>query len=222
MLSSSCFMPASLTPQSLPPGSPTIARYFGDSMVVMCMRAGLYQTKNGLLVFFGSLRSRKSTTLAEISSSTVSDRSSVSGPWSSQVWFAEVPSEDLHHSTGRGGVRQVVVFGIDRAGNLGQARDRRVLAGRRHGLLGRRLVDVGEAHPLHRVEMVEIAPELLEAVRGRQRVGVVAEVVLAELAGGVAEVVEELGDRRRAGLAGRTGCPAAAAGSCRSAAGACR
>ena len=89
---------------------------------------------------------------------------------------------------------------IDRAGNLGQARDRRVLARRRHGLLERRLVDVGEAHPLHRVEVVEIAPELLEAVRGRQRVGVVAEVVLAELAGGVAEVVEELGDRRGAGL----------------------
>src|SRR5262245_37778707 len=38
------------------------------------------QTKNGLSVFFGSLRSRKSTTLAEISSSTVFERSSVSGP----------------------------------------------------------------------------------------------------------------------------------------------
>jgi hypothetical protein len=38
------------------------------------MRAGLYQTKNGLLVFFGSLRSRKSMTLAEISSSTPFDR----------------------------------------------------------------------------------------------------------------------------------------------------
>ena len=48
--------------------------------------------------------------------------------------------------------------------------------------------------------MIEIAPEFLEAVRGRQRVGVVAEVVLAELAGGVAEIVQELGDRRRAGL----------------------
>ena len=32
-------------------------------------RAGLYQTKNGLLVFLGSLRSRKSMTSAEISSS---------------------------------------------------------------------------------------------------------------------------------------------------------
>ena len=33
--------------------------YFGDSMVVMCMRAGLYQTKNGLLVFFGIIAVEK-------------------------------------------------------------------------------------------------------------------------------------------------------------------
>src|SRR4249919_1388986 len=111
MLSSICFMPASLTPQSLPPGSPTIARYLSDSTVVTCMRAGLYQTKNGLLVFFGSLRSRKSMTLAEISSSTVFERSSVSGPWSWHDWFFSAPSEDLHHSTLRGGVRQIVVLG---------------------------------------------------------------------------------------------------------------
>ena len=84
MLSSICFMPASLTPQSLPPFTPSMASYFGDSTVTTCMRAGLYQTKNGLLVFLGSLRSRKSTTLAEISSSTVLERSSVSGPSSLQ------------------------------------------------------------------------------------------------------------------------------------------
>src|SRR5437773_1739917 len=96
MLSSICFMPASLTPQSLPPGSPTMAMYLSDRTVVTCMRAGLYQTKNGLLVFLGSLRSRKSMTLAEISSSTVFDRSSVSGPSSLQVWFFSVPSEDVH------------------------------------------------------------------------------------------------------------------------------
>ena len=85
MLSSSCFMPASLRPQSLPPGSPIMFRYLSGSTVVMCMRAGLYQTKNGLLVFVGSLRSRKSTTLAEISSSTPFERSRVSGPWSWHV-----------------------------------------------------------------------------------------------------------------------------------------
>src|SRR5215475_12854062 len=111
MLSSICFMPASLTPQSLPPGSPTIAMYLSDSTVVMCMRAGLYQTKNGLLVRRGSLRSRKSITLAEISSSTVFDRSKVNGPSSLHVVFLELPSADLQASIGRGGIKQIVVLG---------------------------------------------------------------------------------------------------------------
>ncbi len=131
MLSSICFMPASLTPQSLPPGSPTMARYLSDSTVVMCMRAGLYQTKNGLLVVFGSLRSRKSTTLAEISSSTVFDRSSVSGPSSLQLWFAAAAVFGLapeHRPRRRQADRGL---GIDRAGDLRQAGDRRVLARRR-------------------------------------------------------------------------------------------
>src|SRR3954447_1442515 len=119
MLSSICFIPASLMPQSLPPSTPNIARYFGDNIVVMCMRAGLYQTKKGLLVFLGSLRSRKSTTLDEISSSTVFDRSSVRGPSSLQFWLADVPSEEWHQSTGRGGVRQVVVLGSTAPGTSG-------------------------------------------------------------------------------------------------------
>src|ERR1700759_2579447 len=119
ILSSICFMPASLTPQSLPPGSPTMAMYLSDNTVVTCIRAGLYQTKKGLLVFFGSLRSMKSTTLAEISSSTVFDRSSVSGPPSLHIWFFSVPSEDLHASTGRGGVRHNVVLGSTAPGTSG-------------------------------------------------------------------------------------------------------
>src|SRR3954452_592964 len=77
----------------------------------MWMRAGLYQTKNGLFVFFGSLRSRKSMTLPEISSSTVLDRSSVSGPSSLQDIFFCEPSDDLHAMIGRGGVRHVAVRG---------------------------------------------------------------------------------------------------------------
>src|SRR5271166_1732381 len=119
MLSSNCFMPASLRPQSLPPFSPIMSRYLSGSTVVTCMRAGLYQTKNGLLVFLGSLRSRKSMTLAEISSSTVFDRSSDSGPSSLQVWLASVPSEEVHHRTLRGGVRQVVVAGSTAPGTSG-------------------------------------------------------------------------------------------------------
>ena len=50
-------------------------------------------------------------TLAEISSSTVFDRSSVSGPSSLHVWFFIVPSEDLHQRHGRGGVRHTSVLG---------------------------------------------------------------------------------------------------------------
>src|SRR5262245_14149980 len=111
MLSSICFMPASWIPQSLPPDSPNKAMYLSGNTVVMCMRAGLYQTKKGLPVAFGSLRPRKSTTLAEISSSTAFDRSSVSGPSSLQVWFFDVPSEERHHITGRGGVRHVPCLG---------------------------------------------------------------------------------------------------------------
>src|SRR6185369_14290643 len=119
MLSSICFMPASFTPQSLPPVSPTIAMYLSESTVVTCIRAGLYQTKNGLLVFLGSLRSRKSMTLAEISSSTVFDRSRVSGPSSLQLWLFSDPSTDLHQITGRGGVKQVVVLGSTEPGTSG-------------------------------------------------------------------------------------------------------
>src|SRR5262252_8970885 len=119
MLSSSCFMPASLMPQSLPPFTPSISKYLGGNTVVTCMRAGLYQTKKGLPVFFGSLWSRKSTTLAEISSSTVFERSRVNGPSSLQVWLFCVPSDDLHHSTLRGGVRQTVVFGSTAPGTSG-------------------------------------------------------------------------------------------------------
>src|SRR5271166_1561494 len=120
MLSSICFMPASLAPQSLPPLVPIMSRYLSGSTVVTCMRAGLYQTKKGLLVFLGSLRSRKSMTLAEISSSTVFDRSNVSGPWSLQVWFFSVPSDDVHQRTGRGGVRQTDVLRSTAPGTSGR------------------------------------------------------------------------------------------------------
>src|SRR5436309_8983657 len=118
MLSSICFMPASLIPQSLPPLVPSMSIYLSDSTVVTCMRAGLYQTKKGLLVFLGSLRSRKSITWEEISSSTVFERSSVSGPSSLPVWFFAVPSEDFIQRTGRGGVMQVTVFGSTQPGGL--------------------------------------------------------------------------------------------------------
>ncbi|EXI70398.1 MAG: hypothetical protein AW10_04298 [Candidatus Accumulibacter appositus] len=62
----------------------------------------------------------KSMTLAEISSSTVRERSRVSGPSSLHVVFFCVPSLDLHQMTGRGGVRQVAVFGSTAPGTSGR------------------------------------------------------------------------------------------------------
>ena len=53
---------------------------------------------------------------------------------------------------------------------------------------------------LLRVEVVEVAEELVEAVDGRQVLVQVAEVVLAELAGGIAVGLEQLGDRHVLGL----------------------
>ena len=55
------------------------------------------------------------------------------------------------------------------------------------------------------VEVIEIAEELVEAVHRRQVLVAVAEVVLAELAGGVAEVLQELRDRRVLGLEAERG-----------------
>ncbi len=119
MLSSICFMPTSLMPQSLPPLVPSMASYFGENIVVTCMRAGLYQQKNGLFVFSGSLRSSQSMTWAEISSSTVFERSRVSGPSSLPIWFFAVPSDDFIQRTGRGGAMQTPSLGSIAPGGSG-------------------------------------------------------------------------------------------------------
>ena len=46
------------------------------------------------------------------------------------------------------------------------------------------------------VQVVEVSEKLVEAVHGRQVFVAVAQVVLAELAGRVAQRLEQLGDRR--------------------------
>ena len=91
------------------------------------------------------------------------------------------------------------VLGVDLARRVRDAGNRNHLHRRHDGLLVRAAVDVREAHLLHRVQVIEVAPEFLEPVRRRQRIRMIAEVVLAELAGGVAEVEQELGEARRAG-----------------------
>ena len=199
MLSSICFMPASLTPQSLPPGYAqhglVLRRQHGrdvharrvvpdeERLVGLLGVVAVEEVDDlgrDLLVHrLRALQRQRTFVLARL----VLLRA-VGG----------LAPEDRARRRQAG--RRLRVH---RAGDLRQAGDRRVLARRRDALLGRGLVDVGEAHLLHGVQVVEIAPELLEAVRRRQRLGVVAEVVLAELAGGVAEIKQELGERRGAG-----------------------
>ena len=67
-------------------------------------------------------------------------------------------------------------------------------------LEGRVLGIVGIFRLLFRIEVVEVAEELVEAVRGRQELVLVAQVVLAELAGRVAQRLQHLGDGRVFGL----------------------
>ena len=76
LASIAAIMAASMPAAAQQQQKPNILFIMGDDIGIMqpSMRAGLYQTKNGLLVRRGSLRSRKSTTLAEISSSTVFER----------------------------------------------------------------------------------------------------------------------------------------------------
>ena len=62
------------------------------------------------------------------------------------------------------------------------------------GLVRRVLRIVGQLRLFLGVQVVEVAEELVEAVHGRQRFVAVADVVLAELAGGVAEVLEQPAD----------------------------
>ena len=66
---------------------------------------------------------------------------------------------------------------------------------------------VGQLRFLFGVEVVEVAEELVEAMHGRQVLVAVAEVVLAELAGGVALRLQELGDGRVFGAAARPATP---------------
>ena len=221
MLSSICFMPASLTPQSLPPFSPIMASIFRRQHRRDVHARRVVPDEERLAGLLGVVAVEEVDDVEEISSSTVFDRSSVSGPSSLQVWFfwraigGLAPDDrtrrrQTDRRPGIDGAR-----GSDRPGPACSCTAARCL-------LGRRLVDVGEAHLLHRVQMVEVAPVFLEAVRGRQRLGVVAEMVLAELAGRVAEIVQELGERRGAGPQIGSGCPAIAAGSCPCAADTCR
>ena len=118
-----------------------------------------------------------------------------------------VPSEDLPQITGRGGAMQTPSFGSISPGGYGMPGIRAHLHRRHDRLLVRAAVDVREAHLLHCVQVVEVAPVFLEAMRRRQSRRMVAQVVLTELTRRVAEVEQELGEARRTRVAGRNGLP---------------
>ena len=134
MLSSICFMPASLTPQSLPPCSPSMASYFGDSMVVTCMRAGLYQTKKGLLVFFGIVAVEEVDDLGRdllVHGLRPLERQRALVLARLVLRRAVGGRAPEHRARRRQADRRLRIHG---AGNLGDAGDRRVLARRRDAL----------------------------------------------------------------------------------------
>ena len=106
----------------------------------------------------------------------------------------------LHEVDGGGGrfvVDRLHALRVERAGVLDLAVGGRLEhAARRVRLDECRVVlrIVGPLRLLLGIEVVEVAEEFVEAVLGRQVFVAVAEMVLAELAGGIAERLERLGD----------------------------
>ena len=144
----------------------------------------LNQTKNG--VSAACWRSMKSSACSSTSSSIVSIRFFVSGPGVLDPLLADAARTRL--------LRRVVLVG--RPGVDDAARPEALAEVRE--VVRRRVVR--ELGLLLGVEVVEVAEELVEAVHGRQELVQVAEVVLAELPGRVAERLQQLGDRRVLGL----------------------
>ena len=147
----------------------------------MCMRVEFAQTKNGLpsLCAF----SMKSSAASVNSSSTVSIRLVVSGPVFSMRCL---PTRAKHRVLGR-----IVLVGGPAVHD----------AARPEALLELGVLRiVGVLGLLLGVQVVEVAEELVEAVDRGQELVPVAEMVLAELAGDVAQRLEQLGDGRVLGL----------------------
>ena len=174
------------------------------------MRVALNQQKNGLPA--ACCRFMKSMAAAEVSSSIVSMRFLVSAPVSSMVCLPILPKRG---STV--GSSLSVALQLEHAARPELREVRRVLR------------IVRQLRLFLGVEVIEVAEELIEAVDGRQRLVAIADVVLAELAGGVAEVLQQAADggielahaHRRAGEAdlGEPGANAVLAGEERRAAG---
>ena len=221
MLSSICFMPASLTPQSLPPrlahhGHVLVRQHRRDvharrvvpdeERLVGRLRVVAVEEVDDLgrdLLVHGlrALQRQRALVGARL--------------------VLAVPSEDLHHSTGRGGVRQIVVFGSTAPGTSGRPGIGVFLHGGATVCSVGVLLMSGSSRPASRRGDTD-SPRTPGSRAPSAALGVIAEVVLAELAGVVAEIEQELGERRCAGSQIGRAARAAAAGSCRCATDACR
>src|SRR5664280_1768150 len=164
--SSNCAMPASSSDQ--PFSELRSASYLGERCVTICMRVGLSQTKNGLLSALAL-----SMNLREV---------------------ANLVIHGLH------------ALGIERAGVLNLL-FADLAPARHHGRVIRssrpRMHHVARANDIqeilrivrmrrvfHRVEVIEVAKELVETVDGGQILIEIAKVILTELPGGIAHGLE--------------------------------
>ena len=175
--------------------------YFSERWVTMCMRVGFSQRKNGLPSPFALSRN-------------LNDE------------VEDLVVHGLHpFRVERAGVLDLLLADLAPARLLGRV----VLVGRpgvdhvaRADLVLELRRVVGMGRVLHRVQVIEVAEELVEAVDGRQELVEVAQVVLAELAGGVAHRLKRRGDGRRLRPAGRSWHPPGRPWSCRCGSGAGR
>ena len=145
-----------------------------------CMWVVLTQQKNGLPASFWRLM--KSLAAATKSSSQVSMRFLVSGPVSSIFCLPTLPQRGCSV----GSSLSVAQAAQDAARPESLVEFGEVLLRR----------PVGQLRFLFGIEVVEVAEELIEAMHGRQELIAIAEMVLAELAGCVAERLQEFGDGR--------------------------
>jgi len=188
-----------------------MAMYLSFSTVVTCMRAGLYQTKNGLLVFLRIVAVEEVDDLGRdflVDPLRSLERQRGPHPCTSGSWMNRRTC-----TTGRCAEASGKPSFADRprpALQKGRGSACSCMAGQTVCWVGDLLMS-GKLTPCNRIEVIQVAPIFLEAMRGRQCVGVVArDGSLPNSPVFVAEIEQELGERRGCRDADRTGCRAVA------------
>ena len=150
--------------------------YFSDRCVTTCIRVGLSQRKNGLPSCSCLVEE-----LERVRQYLVVDRLHAFRTEFARIFdflFPDFAPARLH--SGIVHVRRPAMDHVARTDG---------------GLECRRVI--GMAGVLHRVQVIEVAVEFIEAVQRGQELVQVAQMVLAELAGGVAHGLEHGGSRWR-------------------------